>query len=562
VNEYSYDALDRLVEVQQRQDPFGNTVSEKRVDFTYHRDNQLASVTRYADLQGTQLVATSTYSYDSSGRAASLTHKHGSTIYAGYSFSYDEEKRLTGFTNSAHTNENAIYTYDERGQLLVESTSNGGIAYVYDDNGNRVASGNPLFEEQWYADHTIGPQNRVVEREYFLGTYDYTYDNEGNRVTEFIDSNNDNLWSIGEPGIEYTWDHRNRLTKVTYKNGPAATSVKTVDYAYDSFNQLVKRIVDLDGASGATAIDQTFYLYDEGQVVFEFHKTGTGSAEDLAHRYLWGPGVDELLADEAMSQGEPTYWALPDHLGSVREIIDSSGLLRIHRDFDAFGNVTSETHYDTQGAVVTPGQTGYVDVSFGFTGRFFDKSTGLQNNLHRWYDANVGRWISEDPIGFAAGDANLYRYVQNIPTSLVDPLGLAPSEDGWGSEQKVPDWKDIPEGIYQSTPEMQAAVDGLLEELEDVPGLDTGGAAFGLGLIAAGGLNKLADLDLPPLRVDIPITIFEGTPFGTPLTGGITASPSVTEGDIPIRIDIDYGPIQIGIDPKTGETTVNGEIRW
>jgi uncharacterized protein RhaS with RHS repeats len=36
----------------------------------------------------------------------------------------------------------------------------------------------------------------------------------------------------------------------------------------------------------------------------------------------------------------------------------------------------------------------------------------------------VGRWISEDPIGFAAGDANVYRYVGNVPTTNVDPLGL------------------------------------------------------------------------------------------------------------------------------------------
>ena len=53
----------------------------------------------------------------------------------------------------------------------------------------------------------------------------------------------------------------------------------------------------------------------------------------------------------------------------------------------------------------------------GYTGRPLDLVTGLQNNLNRWYDARTGRWISEDPIGFAAGDANLYRYVGNGPTN-------------------------------------------------------------------------------------------------------------------------------------------------
>jgi hypothetical protein len=52
----------------------------------------------------------------------------------------------------------------------------------------------------------------------------------------------------------------------------------------------------------------------------------------------------------------------------------------------------------------------------------------LQNNLNRWYDSSTGRWISQNPIGFAAGDANLYRYVGNGPTNATDPSGLKESK--------------------------------------------------------------------------------------------------------------------------------------
>lgn len=45
-------------------------------------------------------------------------------------------------------------------------------------------------------------------------------------------------------------------------------------------------------------------------------------------------------------------------------------------------------------------------------------------NLNRWYDAKVGRWVSEDPVGFAAGDANIYQYEFNQATSRTDPSGL------------------------------------------------------------------------------------------------------------------------------------------
>ena len=81
-----------------------------------------------------------------------------------------------------------------------------------------------------------------------------------------------------------------------------------------------------------------------------------------------------------------------------------------HIVYDAFGSKQTETN-------------AAIDTLFGYTGRAFDEETGLQNNLNRWYDSTTGRWISDDPIGFAAGDANLYRYVGNSPTDLIDPTG-------------------------------------------------------------------------------------------------------------------------------------------
>ncbi len=96
-------------------------------------------------------------------------------------------------------------------------------------------------------------------------------------------------------------------------------------------------------------------------------------------------------------------------------------------DFNANGvvDVTDfniwQAHKFTASAYINTEVTAH---QFGFTGRMFDTATGLQNNLNRWYDPVVGRWISEDPIGFEAGDSNLYRYVGNGPTIATDPSGL------------------------------------------------------------------------------------------------------------------------------------------
>ena len=85
-----------------------------------------------------------------------------------------------------------------------------------------------------------------------------------------------------------------------------------------------------------------------------------------------------------------------------------------HRHIDAFGNSGTYWNYDG---------ISYDGGPFIYTGRFLDNLTGLQWNLNRWYDASLGRWLSQDPIGFKGGDFNLYRYVGNNPTTRVDPTG-------------------------------------------------------------------------------------------------------------------------------------------
>jgi RHS repeat-associated protein len=131
------------------------------------------------------------------------------------------------------------------------------------------------------------------------------------------------------------------------------------------------------------------------------------------------PAVDQLLADEhvdSLGTAGDVVWPLTDNLNTVRDLAtyDSGAdttTIANHRVFDAYGNLKSQTN-------------AAVDCLFGYTGRQFDQDTGLQNNLNRWYDAKVGRWASEDPIGFGAGDANMARYVSNSPMTVIDPSGL------------------------------------------------------------------------------------------------------------------------------------------
>jgi RHS repeat-associated protein len=99
---------------------------------------------------------------------------------------------------------------------------------------------------------------------------------------------------------------------------------------------------------------------------------------------------------------------LTDNDGTVRDIVSTVGYELAHYKYDAFGNVLSASTSLTR---------------YLYTGREFDATTGLQYNRERWYDPHTGRWLSQDPLGYTAGDSNLYRYVYNSPTNGTDPNG-------------------------------------------------------------------------------------------------------------------------------------------
>jgi RHS repeat-associated protein len=131
-----------------------------------------------------------------------------------------------------------------------------------------------------------------------------------------------------------------------------------------------------------------------------------GGGNETFH-YLYGVNVDAVIA-----QDTPTgmVWSLSDRLGTVDTLTDASGVVVDKRTFDSFGRVLSQTNP-------------LVSFRYGYTGRERDLESGLEYYRARYYDAANGVFISVDPIGFAAGDTNLYRYVGNNSTNYTDPSG-------------------------------------------------------------------------------------------------------------------------------------------
>ncbi len=92
------------------------------------------------------------------------------------------------------------------------------------------------------------------------------------------------------------------------------------------------------------------------------------------------------------------------------------------RDLDTGGNVVNEITYDSFGRILSQTDPLAGD-RFTFTGREWDPELGFYYYRARFYDPTTGRFISQDPIGFASGDTNHYRYVGNSPLDYVDPSG-------------------------------------------------------------------------------------------------------------------------------------------
>jgi RHS repeat-associated protein len=156
---------------------------------------------------------------------------------------------------------------------------------------------------------------------------------------------------------------------------------------------------------GLTSPTITKYAYDEnGNAWADLDNSGS-----LKTRRLYNDAVDSLLA-KIDSSGNTT-WYLTDILGSVRDLANGSGAPVGHREYDPFGKTTSDTF--------PPNSDRY-----GWTGRERDAELDLQYNRARYYDANTGRFLSQDPAGFGAGDPNLYRFVGNNPANATDPTGL------------------------------------------------------------------------------------------------------------------------------------------
>ncbi len=385
-----------------------------RLDVTYTIRNEVATQTRFKDLNGNTKVGSSIYTYDVLGQLKEIQQKDGQgNVIEDYNDQYDSAGRLT---HEARNGVDVGFDYDPTNEL----TKAGDAAFHFDLEGN---DDDPGF--------VIDIDNRLKSD----GTWNYEYDLEGNLITK---TKAGETWTYG-------YDERNHLIWVEVHDGNGL--VLRDEFIYDAFGNRVQKKVAYSGLDPLI----TRFAYDGANIWVDLDWQS-----QLTMRRLYQDGVDQLFA--RISKDGTAAWYLTDRLGSVRDIHKNQpagdDYILDHIDYSAFG-------------VVTESNANYGD-RYKYTGREFDSETGLQYNRARYYDPKIGRWTSEDPLGFDAGDTNLNRYVNNEPTDMTDPSGLA------GQRSETTDFSKIPVDRVESM-----VNDGLAQKhrgyvfIADVKGTNT-----------------------------------------------------------------------------------------
>jgi RHS repeat-associated protein len=355
------------------------------------------------------------YTYDVVGNILTWTQQQDTNPAKAYEFEYDRVDQLqTAVWRTTDQTPTILkrfgYTYDPAGNRTVEQIDNAPVLSVY-DNMNRLSSQSPggtmrfagtlneaatvmiqgapatLTSDNRFAggaEVTSGTSQVVVKAKDYSGnerTNTYEVSQSGSSKSFTFDANGN---MTGDGTRTFEWDAENRLLAISQ-------GVLRSEFTYDGLGRWVRLI---EKNNGVVASDLRF-LWCESSICEERDSAGSTTLK----RFV-GHGMQ--------ANGNPFFYTR-DHLGSVRELLDSLQVMKARYEYDVFGKSTKVA--------------GDTESPFQFTGHYFHAVSGLFLTYHRAYNPTSGRWISEDPIG-RDSLGNTYTYARNNPVTYTDPYGL------------------------------------------------------------------------------------------------------------------------------------------
>ena len=374
---YTYDACGQLSRMR--------LPDNSKLDYHYAKGGALTAIdlngallTRHVyqhgrEQQRQQGLLLSEYTYDEQGRLKSHAVGHQRSALYRRDFAYSANGNLEHIADTRHGQRS--YTYDALDRLIRVRHTRDDVPenFAHDPAGNLLMLDRP------------GPTQIKGNRLQMQGDRHYDYDAFGNLIRE-------RRGRAQTLVTEYRYDSQHRLIGLTRPDGTSAT------YQYDAFGRRIRKTVN-----GQT----TEFFWQGDHLIAESSPT--------QHRsFIYEPGTFRPLAmldGKGPKRACPFYYQL-DHLGTPQELTDYSGDIVWSAKYSAYGKVTS----------LELATEDYLNQPLRFQGQYFDDESGLHYNRHRYYDPDVGRYLTPDPVKLAGG-LNQYRYVPN-PTGWVDPLGL------------------------------------------------------------------------------------------------------------------------------------------
>ncbi len=438
------------------------TPSGKKIDRNYDTLNRLTGIT----LDGKNIAnygynsvtldtltlgngAKTTYGYDSLLRLKELTNIGIETVGNGkkqttqesiiskLSFSYDATSNI--LSNGENT-----YGYDALNRLVSVDKGDGlvkdlddkkqeslYINYNYDNLGNRdsveqttswTTKKGKEKEKTKIADYTNNSLNQYTSVSSLKRDND---DEKHGNSGKFVYDKNGNL--IQDSNQKYSYDYRNRLVKVesyeTDKNGKISTNLIS-EFKYDVLGRRLSKTTYNDEDEVKKIVR---YVYSNQNAIEETSYGSSDGKEKLkdTKEYVYGNGVDDVLVmivstADGKKKTENRYFYQKDQLGSITAITDDKGKVIKEYAYDEFGKVYERKENGEHWGKYNKSDIGNTRL---FTGREYDKEIGLYYYRARYYSADLGRFISRDPIG-TRDNVNLYSYVGNSPVKFVDGMGM------------------------------------------------------------------------------------------------------------------------------------------
>ncbi|MFS8101788.1 DUF6531 domain-containing protein [Lentzea alba] len=340
--------------------------------------------------------------------------------------------------------------------------------YAYDPAGNIVSAGWPgESDAEGGREYTAGVLRRA-------GKVHYEHDAEGRVVLR------QHKTLSGKPRTwRYVWDAEGRLSGVTTPDGHRWA------YRYDPFGRrIAKQRLD-----GDEVVEQVDFAWDGSVPAEQIHSSGHTTA------WEWHPGTFRVVAQVELRTA-PQEWIdaqfyaiVTDVVGTPTELVTADGAIAWHSRPTIWG-----------APVPAPRTDAYCPLRF--PGQYHDQETGLHYNRHRYYDPEIGRYGSSDPLGLGPAP-NPYTYVSN-PTGWIDPLGLSACEttpiyrvssrdagrDELDNGFHPDNFRETPDGEYDGSAHF-----GNLARVEDWA--NNGGSGHGVGIrvdVPTEWLNRNAEI--------------------------------------------------------------------